>query len=81
MASPVSLIPVHPDWQHIVCELYRRYHTYHAILNALAEHGVITDDHSFLCYIRSGKRKNVSWPLGAALMNLYESRRPSSQAE
>jgi hypothetical protein len=66
------LIPVRPDWQLIVGELYRRYHTYHAILNALVEQGVTPSDHAFLCYLRSGKRKNVSWEYGAALMNLYE---------
>ena len=66
------MIPVHPDWQQIVGALYRRYGTYHAILNALAEQGIFSDDHSYLCYIRSGKRKKVSWELGAALMNLHE---------
>lgn len=64
-------VPVHPDWSAIVGSLYRRYGTYHALLNALAEQGVISDDHSYLCYIRSGKRKKVSWELGAALWNLY----------
>lgn len=66
-----TLIPVRPDWQQIVGELYRRYRTYHAILNALAEQGVTPCDHSFLVYLRSGKRKKVSWEFGAALLNLF----------
>jgi hypothetical protein len=41
------------------------------MLNALAEQGIIPSDHSYLCYIRSGKRTKVSWELGAALMNLH----------
>ena len=66
------MIEVHPDWQHIVGVLYKRYGTYHGLLNALAEQGFMPSDHSGLCYLRSGKRKKVSWEFGAALMNLYE---------
>jgi hypothetical protein len=28
-------------------------------------------DHSFLCYLRSGKRKKVCFEFGAALLNLH----------
>lgn len=66
------MIEVHPDWSHIVGVLYKRYGTYHGLLNALAEQGFMPSDHSGLCYLRSGKRKKVSWEFGAALMNLYE---------
>ena len=65
------MIPVKPDWQEVVGHLYRRYGSYHAILNALADQGVAPSDHSFLVYLRSGKRKAVSWALGAALLNLH----------
>lgn len=68
-------IPTKPDWQEIVGALYRRHGTYHSILNALAEQGIFSDDHSFLCYLRSGKRKKVSFEFGAALLNLYEERK------
>jgi hypothetical protein len=66
------MLQVHPDWSRIVGDLYRAYGTYHAMLNALAEQGHMPSDHSGLCYLRSGKRKKVSWELGAALMNLHE---------
>lgn len=65
------MIPVDVDWSQIVGVLYRNYGTYHAILNALAEQGIVPSDHSYLCYLRSGKRKKVSWELGAALLNLH----------
>jgi hypothetical protein len=64
-------IPINPDWQKIVGDLYRAFGTYHAILNALADQGVTPCDHSPLCYLRSGKRKQVSWQLGAGLLNLH----------
>ena len=69
------MIEVRPDWSRIVGEIYRAYGTYHAILNALAEQGITPSDHSYLCYLRSGKRTKVSWELGAALMNLHASLR------
>ncbi len=65
------MLPVHPDWSKVVTDLYRAYETYSGILNALAEQGVYPSDHAFLCYLRSGKRKKVSWEFGAALMNLH----------
>jgi hypothetical protein len=65
------MIPISPDWSRIVGDLYRAYGTYHAILNALADQGLAQDDHSFLCYLRSGKRKKVSFEYGAALLNLH----------
>lgn len=52
-------------------ELHRAYGSYHGILNALAEQGLAHDDHAFLAYLRSGKRKKVSWEYGAGLMNLH----------
>ena len=70
------MIPIHPDWSHVVGEIYRAYGTYHAILNKLAEQGLAHDDHSFLCYLRSGKRKKVSFEYGAALLNLYQELKP-----
>lgn len=70
------MIPVKPDWQEIVGQLYRTYGTYSGILNAMAEQGVNPSDHAFLCYLRSGKRKNVSFEFGAALLNLYEPIKP-----
>jgi hypothetical protein len=66
------VITVRPDWSLIVGALYRKFGTYNGILNALAKQGVMPSDHSGLCYLRSGKRKRVSWELGAALMNLHE---------
>lgn len=42
----------------------------------MAEQGVNPSDHAFLCYLRSGKRKNVSFEFGAALLNLYEPIKP-----
>lgn len=65
------MIPPRPDWQTVVGALYRKFGTYHAILNALAEQGVAPCDHSFLVYLRSGERKKVSFEVGAALLNLY----------
>ena len=65
------MIPVHPDWQHVVGELYRAYGTYHAILNALAPLGATPADHAQLCRLRSGKCKRPIWETGAALLNLY----------
>jgi hypothetical protein len=70
------MIPIHPDWSEIVGDLYRAHQTYHGILNALAQIGVCPSDHSFLCYLRSGKRKNVSFEFGAALLNLHAQLRP-----
>jgi len=70
------LIPVNPDWTVIVGALYRAFGTYHAILNKLAEQGLAHDDHSFLAYLRSGKRKKVSFEYGAALLNLYQELKP-----
>lgn len=64
-------IPTNPDWTEVVGDLYRRYKSYHAILNAMADQGVTPCDHSFLVYLRSGKRKKVSFEFGAALLNLY----------
>jgi hypothetical protein len=66
----MSVIPTNPDWQEIVGRLYRNYGTYSGILNAMAEQGVTPSDHAFLCYLRSGKRKKVSFEFGAALLNL-----------
>jgi hypothetical protein len=65
------MIPISPDWRIIVGDLYRAYGSYHALLNELAEQGLAHDDHSFLCYLRSGKRKKVSFEYGAALLNLH----------
>ena len=65
------MIPVKPDWSEIVGALYRSYGSYSGILNAMAEQGVTPSDHSFLCYLRSGKRTKVSFEFGAALLNLY----------
>lgn len=65
------MLPIRPDWSRIVGELYQRYHTYHAILNALADQSVVPADHSFLVHLRSGKRSKVSWEIGSGLMNLY----------
>lgn len=65
------MIPVRPDWSIIVGDLYRAYGSYSAILNALAEQDVEPSDHSFLCYLRSGKRKKVCYEFGAALLNLH----------
>lgn len=65
------MIPISPDWQEVVGDLYRAYGTYHALLNALAEEGHMPADHSGLCYLRSGKRKRVSWELGVSLLNLH----------
>jgi hypothetical protein len=70
------VIPLSPDWSLIVGDIYRAYGTYHAILNKLAEVGVTPSDHSGLCYLRSGKRKKVSFELGAALLNLHSNLRP-----
>jgi hypothetical protein len=70
------LIPIAPDWSLIVGDLYRAYGTYHAILNALADQGLSQYDHAFLCYLRSGKRKKVSFDYGAALLNLHANLRP-----
>ena len=70
------MIPIRPDWSQVVGEIYRAYGTYHAILNKLAEQGLAHDDHSFLCYLRSGKRKKVSFEYGAALLNLYQELKP-----
>ena len=70
------MIPVRPDWQQVVGAIYRAHGSYHAILNKLAEQGIAPSDHSFLCYLRSGKRKNVSFEFGAALMNLYQEIQP-----
>ncbi len=69
-------IPIRPDWQEVVGAIYRAHGSYHAILNKLAEPGLDHDDHSFLCYLRSGKRKKVSFEYGAALMNLYQELKP-----
>jgi hypothetical protein len=65
------LVPIAPDWQALMLDLYKAYGTYHAILNALADQGAAPCDHSVLCYIRNGKRKHISWELGAGLMNLW----------
>lgn len=65
------MIPISPDWSKIVGHLYRSHGSYSAILSSLAKAGVVPSDHSFLCYLRSGKRKRVSFELGAALLNLY----------
>lgn len=70
MSSSIQ-IPIHPDWQEVVGDLYRAHGSYSGILNALAEQGVTPSDHSFLCYLRSGKRKKVCFEFGAALMNLH----------
>lgn len=65
------MIPTDPNWQDVVGDLYRNYRSYHAILNAMAEQGITPCDHSFLVYLRSGKRKKVCFQFGAALLNLH----------